>query len=294
MGLSNVRLEEGAGRRLGLQGRDGHGRRAGDDGLVVRRRPGTPAEGISGEVVYVGAGSKDEFDAAGDVTGKIVLIDTIFEEYWINLQCGEATQRGATAVIIDLRTDLGALVPGRPQGPGSQRRRVRPLLRAGRLRPRADGDALKKQLKAGTVDATVKSDSPSRWPKTAAPATTSSPNFPAASDDGDMVVIGGHHDAHFRAGADDTGAVSATLTLAKAMTMSGYKPKRTIVFFFDTAEEYGYTDCYFDWIIGAWYAITHEHTDWPGKAVAYINLEVDGREGRLGRRRRRRPSSLRS
>jgi aminopeptidase YwaD len=103
--------------------------------------------------------------------------------------------------------------------------------------------------------------------------------LPGSAANGEMVVIGGHHDAHFRAGADDTGAVSATLTMAKAMKMSGYTPKRTIVFFFDTAEEYGYTDCYFDWIIGAWYAITKEHTDWPGKAVAYINLESMAEKG---------------
>ena len=279
MGLSNVRLE-----KVPVDAWDFKGATVsvGDKDMTASSfagATGTPAEGITGDVVYVGAGSKDEFDAAGDVTGKIVLLDTYFEEYWINLQCGEATQRGATAVISTYGPTSAPWYQVDPKALGSNDaeydRSFVPVVYIART----DGDALKKQIKAGKVEATVKADITITMAEDGGAGYNVVAELPGSDDSDEMVVIGGHHDAHFRAGADDTGAVSATLTLAKAMTMSGYAPKRTIIFFFDTAEEYGYTDCYFDWIIGAWYAITHEHTDWPGKAVAYINLESMAEKG---------------
>ena len=241
--------------------------------------PGTPADGITGEVVYVGAGSSDEYDAAGDVTGKIVLLDTFFEEYWINLQCGEATARGATAVISTYGPTSAPWYGETPDALGSNDgeydRSFAPVVYVSR----SDGDALKKSLRAGPVEATVRSDVTLTMAEDGGTGHSVVAELPGSSSDGSMIVVGGHIDAHFRAGGDDTGAVSTTLTMAKAMVMSGYKPERTIVFYFDTAEEYGYTDCYFDWIIGAWYAITQEHPDWPGKAVAYINLETMAEKG---------------
>lgn len=41
----------------------------------IRYAAFTPPQGIKGALVYVGRGSAAEFDAAGDVTGKIVLVD---------------------------------------------------------------------------------------------------------------------------------------------------------------------------------------------------------------------------
>ena len=66
--------------------------------------------------------------------------------------------------------------------------------------------------------------------------------LPGKRKNGQMVISNAHHDAHFRAGLDDTGAVVATLAAAKAMKMSGYAPNRTVKFVFDTAEEFGYTE----------------------------------------------------
>jgi hypothetical protein len=94
-----------------------------------------------------------------------------------------------------------------------------------------------------------------------------------------MVIWNAHHDAHFRAGLDDTGAVVATLAAAKAMKMSGYAPNRTVKFVFDTAEEFGYTDCWYDWSIGAWHFITQRHPDWVGKIAAMYSIELMAAEG---------------
>ena len=46
-----------------------------------------------------------------------------------------------------------------------------------------------------------------------------------------------------------------------------------------TAEEYGYTNASYEWIIGSWYAITQTHPDWPGKTAGMLNLEGQGCHG---------------
>ena len=63
------------------------------------------------------------------------------------------------------------------------------------------------------------------------------------------------------------------------MKMSGYAPNRTIKFVFDTAEEFGYTDCWYDWSIGAWHLITQRHPDWVGKIAAMYSIELMAAEG---------------
>ena len=100
-----------------------------------------------------------------------------------------------------------------------------------------------------------------------------------SSPHGQKVVLNAHHDSHLRAGLDDTGAVAETLAMAKAMTMSGFRPKRDVVFLFDTAEEFGYTNSWYDWSIGAWHFITQRHPDWAGRIVAMSNIELMARKG---------------
>ncbi len=73
-----------------------------------------------------------------------------------------------------------------------------------------------------------------------------------------------------------------SLLAAKAMKMSGFRPQRTVVFFSSTAEEYGYTNSYYDWCIGAWHAITQRHPDWAGRISVMLNSEILGhKDGNL-------------
>jgi hypothetical protein len=46
-----------------------------------------------------------------------------------------------------------------------------------------------------------------------------------------------------------------------------------VTFLFTTAEEFGYTNSWYDWSIGAWYAINHEHPEWAGQIRAFVNME---------------------
>ncbi len=60
----------------------------------------TPAAGLTGDVVYVHGGSAAEFAAAGDVTGKIVLVDFQSANWWMSYPAMEAGIRHAKAVIL--------------------------------------------------------------------------------------------------------------------------------------------------------------------------------------------------
>jgi hypothetical protein len=90
------------------------------------------------------------------------------------------------------------------------------------------------------------------------------------------IVIGGHHDCWFAAGFDDASGVAATLAIAKALVDAGYEPEHPIVFTSHTAEEYGRADSAFDWLIGAWWQIAHEHPEWSHEALLYVNVEGTG------------------
>ena len=103
--------------------------------------------------------------------------------------------------------------------------------------------------------------------------TTSIGELPGERRDGQMVVMAAHQDAHFRAGVDDTAALANMLTVAKAMRASGHRPKTTVVFLATAGEEFGYTNAYYEWLVGAWWAVTRAHPDWAGRVRAMINLE---------------------
>ena len=79
--------------RAGARRRVGRARRhvtVGDRVFTCSQFAGVPAHaagGVTAPVVYVGSGSAADFDAAGDVTGKLVLVDSAMDN------CGGSTCR---------------------------------------------------------------------------------------------------------------------------------------------------------------------------------------------------------
>ena len=64
--------------------------------------------------------------------------------------------------------------------------------------------------------------------------------------------------------------------------MSHYQPKRTMVFLSTTAEEYGLTNSWYDWCVGAWHFITQKHPSWSGRIAGMLNTEIVGyKDGNL-------------
>ena len=232
--------------------------------------PGTPPEGLEGEVVFVGEGTRAEL-AGRDLRGRIALFDWRGDQlFWPSLTAAELGAAGAVAVVCTCLPGARYYQAERALGSfdGMWLAGSPPLAYvahedAARLIERLRGGSLRARM---VVDAEITRD---------ATAHNVTGTLPGRSDDA-PIVIAGHHDCWFAAAFDDATGVAATLAIAKALIDSGYKPERPIVFTSHTAEEYGRTDAAFGWLIGAWWQIAHEHPEWARDALLYINIEGTG------------------
>jgi Iap family predicted aminopeptidase len=279
MGLDNVRLEpvpvdvfefEEASLTVG-------GRRM--TASTVGGVPPTSPEGVTAPVVYVRGGTAADFDAAGDVSGKIVLIDLKLGSWWLTLPALEAAERRAVGVVCTYTPDDTKYFSGDDKALGSFDGQYDSGAPPWIYISRRDGDWLKSELAAGRVAATLVLKEKVTLAGAGGTGFNVVGEIPGWRGDGQIVLFAAHQDAHFRAGADDTAALVNMLTIAKAMKASGYRPASTMVFLATTGEEFGYTDAYYEWIVGAWWAATRAHPDWAGRVRALINLETMALEG---------------
>lgn len=240
---------------------------------------GTGGMPVTREIVYVGTGTLGEFQAAGDVTGKIVLVDLDGYNWWINFPQMLAGRLGAAAVVSTHAPDdlplIGEFFSG-DEALGSfdaeTDLNAPPLVYIAR----GDGAKLRAACEAGAVTATVKADIRYRLEEDGGYGYNVVGKIPGTVNPRQMVLVTAHHDAHFRGALDDTSAIATALTMAKAMKMSRTKPVKTVQFMFTTAEEFGTTNSWYDWLIGATHAITKAHPSWAGRIAAQINLEWQG------------------
>jgi hypothetical protein len=236
--------------------------------------PPTPKKGVKGEVVYVGTGSADEFDNAGDVKGKIVLCDLAMSSWWFHLPGAEAAHRGAKGIVMTFSPLDPVYYSIAPDALGSFDATYQydwaPMV----YLSQKDGDWLKDRLTKGKVVATMKNDVKVRMADRGGRGYNVVATIPGRIKNGQKIVVMAHHDCHFRAGMDDTAAAVNALVLARAMKRSGYVPPLDVVFVMTTGEEYGYTNCYYDWLTGAWWLATRAHTEWTGQVRTLLNLEL--------------------
>jgi hypothetical protein len=274
MGLQNVRLEpvpvdvfefEGASLTAG-------GRRltASTFGGVMP----TAAGGVTAPVVYVKGGTAADFDAAGDVAGKIVLVDLKLGSWWVTLPAFEAGVRRAAGIVCTYTPDDPKYFSADDRALGSFDGQYASDAPPWVYICRRDGDWLKSAIASGPVTATLVLKEKVTLARDGGRGTNVVGEIPGSRGDGQIVLFTSHQDAHFRAGADDTAALVNMLTIARAMKASGFRPASTMVFLATTGEEFGYTDAYYEWVTGAWWAATHEHPDWAGRVRALVNLET--------------------
>jgi Iap family predicted aminopeptidase len=235
---------------------------------------GTSCAGVEGELAFVGEGSRAQLRDS-DVRGRIALFDWRGDQrYWPSLTAAELGHAGAVAAICtclpgasyyQAERSLGSFdamgMAGSPPLaylPSEDAARLIEYLQGGE-RPRARL-VIDAELTRGATAHNVVGVLPG--PSGSAP-----------------IVIGGHHDAWFSGAFDDATGVAATLAIAKALIEADYQPQHTIWFTSHTAEEYGRADAQFDWLIGAWWQIAHEHRHWTREALLYVNVEGTGMAG---------------
>ena len=232
--------------------------------------PPTPRAGLSGRVVYVHDGTAADY-AGLNVKGKLVLVDLDLDSWWYNFIAAEATLRGAKGVIMTRGPDSGDWYSIAPDALGSNDGEYDmhfvPLVYISQ----ADGDWLRAKLADGPVSATMRLIEKVRMATDGGHGYNVFGDIPGRGKDGSFVLFDAHHDAHFHSATDDTAGVASNLAIAKAMVMSGYRPRHTMRFMFVTGEEFGYTNAWYDWCIGAWWQITHADPGWAGRIRGLIN-----------------------
>ncbi len=247
--------------------------------------PPTPSRGLRGEVVYVGAGSAADFDAAPSVAGRLVLVDFTLDYYWW-LYCigAQARLHGATGIIMTHAPVSGDWFSAAPDALGSMDAMYDFNLPPMTYIAGPDGDWLKARLEtaaaAGTpLTATLLLKQKVTLAENGGVGYNVVAELPGTVNDGTFVLYCSHHDAHFTGGFDDTSGVATELAIARAMAQSGYRPHHKVVFLFTTGEEFGYTNARWDWAIGAWWANTRAHPGWAGRVRAMVNLDMVGSAG---------------
>ena len=239
----------------------------------------TAAEGISAPVVYVKSGTAADFDAASDVAGKLVLLDLRLSSWWFSWPAFEAAHRGALGVICTYTPEDAKYFSINDQALGSFDGQYDLDAPPWIYICRREGDWLKSLIKSGPLTATLLLEEKVTLARDGGTAYNVIGEIPGSRGDGQMILLAAHQDAHFRAGADDTAALVNMLTIAKAMRESGYRPESTVVFLATTGEEFGYTNAYYEWLTGAWWAATRAHPEWAGRVRGMLNLETQAIKG---------------
>ena len=217
----------------------------------------TPAEGVTGDVVAVGKGTKEEFDAAGEqLRGKFALI--------LDPNAG---RRGPMALARE-RGALGVLYMGRPDR--------EPIIGGCHAEPRPEPAIVIRHDDAKKIAEMLDAGQTARVNvKVQADVWDAIPNNVIAEFPGsgplahEQVLLCAHLDSwHLGEGAIDNGNGSTTiLETARALHAVGWKPRRTVRFIWFMGEEQE---------LRGSKAYVAAHQDELNDIVAVINVDMPG------------------
>lgn len=215
-----------------------------------------------------GRGTAAELDKL-DLRGKLVLVDiNQRDDWWISYPVYQAHLMGAAAVVAVQQggygdVDSAALNAQNICGPAdapafSLSRRDARVLRA--LTGGFGGETpvffdAKSSVGFGGTSYNIVGEFP-------------------GDDPDSMILLSAHYDSYFSGFQDDNAAVALMLGIARALVQSGYQPRRTLLFCAMAAEEWGVSDCKYDWSTGAYNQIFNIRPEWRGKVIADLNFEL--------------------
>ena len=236
--------------------------------------PGTPSGGITADIVYVGLGTKYDYEGK-DVKGKLVLVDVSEEEmFWLQYPHMEAEVRGALGMVVTWVEYQ--LLPNAVVTHDSESRPTIPAVDISK-----ENAAVLKDMIAKGVTPNVKiwCDATIDYKGTGYNVVGYLPSDKYGTPEDRFVIAADHYDKWWYGSSDNGAGVARLLGMAKALVDSHYKPARTIIFLATDAEEYGWTDTEFDWGLGAWWEIFTIHPEWAGKTLGSFALEGGGTIG---------------
>lgn len=236
--------------------------------------PGTPANGITADLVYVGLGTKYDYEGK-DVQGKLVLIDVSEEEmFWLQYPLMEAEVHGAIGAVVTWIEYQ--LLPNAVVTHDSEARSTIPAVDISKENAAVLKDMISKGV---TPKVKVWCDATIDYNGTGLNVVGYLPGENYGTSDDRFVIVADHYDKWWYGSSDNGAGVARLLGMAKALVDSNYKPANTIIFLATDAEEFGWTDTEFDWALGAWWEIFTIHPDWAGKALGCFALEEGGTVG---------------
>lgn len=250
-------------------------------GAVSGRRDGVPfalgneAGGTRLRAVLVDAGDGYEADFArvGDVRGKAVLVRREQRD-WPSLQVTEAAQHGAAAVVFYDHPSSGDRVDALRQDSYWAHEQL-PAVAISIASARALREKLAKAALEVTLEGSVDiRDGLSRN----VVGVLEGSEFP-----GQWVMTSAHYDRWFRGGLDNVSGTAAVLEVARAITQSGLRPRRSLMFVAVGAEEAGLVDPERDWLAGS-HAFLLAHPEVFRQAALVYNVDGIGwksKEARL-------------
>ncbi len=226
--------------------------------------PGTSPEGVTGEVVYVGDGTRHDYNGL-NVQDKIVMVN-LTKNLFYSAIVYEAQLHGAKGVIV--RETEYAKAPGaiRCNDFCGTKARVAVVNVSKDVADQIIG-WIKEDEKVVVnlvVDSKVEEGE----------GYNVLGYLPSSEKNDRLIIVGAHHDSWFHGFTDNAAGVGCMLAIAKALIDSGYTPKANLLFISHTGEEFGALDTFYDWLIGSDYAVKVEHPDWAGKVIAYLNLDL--------------------
>jgi len=242
-------------------------------GAVSGRRDGVPfAHGneaggtrLRALLVDVGDGYEADYARVGDVRGKAVLVRREQRD-WPSLQVTEAAQHGAAAILFYDHPSSGDRVDALRQDSYWAHEQL-PAVAISIASGRALGGKLAKSAVEITLEGSVDiRDGLSR-------------NVIGVLDGSEFpdqwVMTSAHYDRWFRGGLDNVSGTAAVLEVARAITQSGLRPRRSLMFVAVGAEEAGLVDPERDWLAGS-HAFLLAHPEVFRHAALVYNVDGFG------------------
>jgi hypothetical protein len=227
----------------------------------------SPPGGTSGELVYVGSGTAQDF-AGINVTGKIVVIEGIAKPpaAWMASQAGAIGQIHITPVRM-LHEMCVSPVWGSPSAEtiGLMPKTVIVTVSS------ADGERLKDRIAKGqTGGVTVFAEVDTKWTKT--PILVAELDAPVGGSDAPFVMVSGHIDTWYY-GVMDNGTADATIIeVARLAKARRNEWKRGLRLCFWSGHSHGrYSG-------SAWYADA-KWRELDRRCVAHVNVDSTGGKG---------------
>ncbi len=233
---------------------------------------GTDETGITGELVFVGTGSKQDLEGV-DLTGKIAVMELDMDYINWYAQAGYQVElHNAAGLIYYCKNYYGQDEEAFSIADWSGPEVDIPVLNT----PKKYGNILKEMLEEDTLTATLISNVEVNENATGYNVVGMIPGtlYPE-----EYVIVDAHTDAFFYGFQDDSLAVGAMVAFAEAIKESGYEPDRTLVFCAFDSEEFGAMGVGTDWLVGSWNLLKEKKDEWSPKTVANLTLELMAYEG---------------